>query len=90
MIELQDFLGVAGFPAVAALVAATVAVFPDIESRWKPALAFGWAAVINAIVAVGMWSVGTPINWAVIVIAWILCGLAASGFYSQGKAASGN
>ena len=90
MIDLMQFLGIAGAPLVIALVSATRAVFPDLESRWAPLLAFGWAAPINALVAYGIAQSGTAISWPVVILAWVLCALVASGFYSQGKAATGN
>jgi hypothetical protein len=85
MIELTQFLGVAGAPVVVALVAVTRMVFPDWPDRVAPLMAFGWAAVINAVVAYSL-----PVAWPVAILAWILCALVASGVYSQGKAASGN
>lgn len=84
MIEIRDFLGVAGAPLVIALVAATRAMWPDLPDRWAPALAFGWAGALNAIVAYAL-----PVEWPVALLAWVLCAVAASGFYSQGKAAAG-
>lgn len=84
MIDLMQFLGIAGAPVVVALVAVTRMVFPDWPERVAPLLAFGWAGVINAVVAVAL-----PVAWPVAILAWILCALVASGVYSQGKAASG-
>ncbi len=81
MIELRDFLGVAGAPLVIALVAATQRVFPDLEARWAPALAFAWAGLLNGLLAYAL-----PVTWPVAVLAWFLCALMASGLYSQTKA----
>jgi hypothetical protein len=81
MINLSDFLGVAGAPVIVALVAATRAVFPDLPDRFAPLLCFGWAAVLNALIAYAL-----PVAWPIAAIAWLLCALTASGFYSQVKA----
>lgn len=80
VVDLRELVGLAGVPAVLAIVELVKRVYPGVEGRWLPLLVLGVALAINV-------GVGYKLGFDLVVAAvtGLLVGLAASGLYSQGK-----
>lgn len=80
VVDLRELVGLAGVPAVLAIVELVKRVYPGVEGRWLPLLVLGVALTINV-------GVGYKLGFDLVVAAvtGLLVGLAASGLYSQGK-----
>ncbi len=76
--EYGDFIGLAGFPVIAALVQVFKPWISD--DRWTPIIALALGIIINVGIAV---QAGNDVVLAVLL--GIVTGLAASGLYSQAK-----
>jgi hypothetical protein len=79
MIGYEQFLGLAGFPVVAAIVQVFKPWLPD--DKWNPPLALALGILLN--VAIAYQQKGDIVLG---VLIGIVTGLAASGLYSQAKA----
>ncbi len=77
--------GAYGVPVVIALVEAVKMMFPDLPSRWYPAVALA-TALLWALIA-WYWGLGAALKDALIY--GILAGLSAMGLYSGTKAVIG-
>jgi hypothetical protein len=76
-IDLSVVVGISGIPIVTALVQLLKLTFPQLDSRWWPALSFGVAVLLNVgAAAVLRSSIETGVIWGV------LAGLSASGLYT--------
>lgn len=82
MTDYSEFIGLAGFPVVAALVQVFKPWLPD--ERWHPIASLALGVIINVVIAYQLRS-----DLVLAVLVGIVTGLAASGLYSGGKAIAG-
>jgi len=80
MEELRQFLGLAGFPVVAALVEVAKRAAPELGDRWWPMVALALGIGFNLVVG---WRLGLDL-WLAAILG-LVTGLAASGLYSQAR-----
>ena len=79
MESIDQFLGLAGVPVIAALLQVVKPFITD-DRYYPPA-----AIILGLAVNVGIAATQTNTDWALAVLLGIVTGLAASGLYSQAK-----
>ena len=82
--DYSEFIGLAGFPVITALLELSKRTVPELGDRWWPLVALVLGVALN--VGIG-YQMGTDLVLAGLV--GIVTGLAASGLYSQTKTAIG-
>lgn len=82
--DYEQFIGLAGFPIITALIEMGKRSFPEVTERWWPLVALVLGVGLNVGIA---YSRGTDMTLALLV--GIVTGLAASGLYSQTKTTIG-
>jgi len=84
LLDLSTLVGFAGVPIVTALVQLIKMTWPEIESRWWPALSFLVAIGLNVGAAAALHS-----SLEVGFVWGILAGLSASGLYTWARVRTG-
>lgn len=79
----KGLIGLGGIPFIQALVAAFKTMFPNFPSQYLISVSIGFGIILNVALAYFM----TLPYWEAALVG-IVAGLAASGFYSAGKALS--
>lgn len=77
--QITDFVGLAGFPFIAALLQVFKPFITD--DRYFPPAAIALGLAVN----LGIAATQTAPDWALATLLGIVTGLAASGLYSQAK-----
>jgi hypothetical protein len=78
--DYTQFIGLAGFPVITALLEMAKRTVPELGDRWWPLVALGLGVALNVAIA---YQQQTDMMLAVLV--GIVTGLASSGLYSQAK-----
>jgi hypothetical protein len=79
--DLKEFYGIVGAPVVVGAVELIKRIFPGLEARFYPIIAFLWAEIINLSIAYVM-----HFDYATSAIVGFITTLIACGAFQYGKA----